>query len=413
VPINRLNKRAVERHAALKKPGMFPDGGGLYLQITPLGSVSWILMYRIKPLRRKMGLGPFPLVSLEEARKRRDDARRRLLDGLDPLAHRRAHRAKQAGVVTFRQAARAYLEAPELEARGPKTLRQWRMTLLGETPEGEKTKLDYCAPITDLPVDAIDTASVLRALAPIWRRIPETGSKLRGRIEAVLDYARARGLGGDPEKPNPARWKGNLEFALAGGIAPVHHSAMPYADVPAFLARLQAADGTAAAALRLLILTATRTSEALGARWDEIDLEAKRWVIPAERMKTRQEHVVPLSEQAAELLRGIGRFEEFVFPGARAGRPLSDMAMAMTLRRLGATGFTVHGFRSAFRDWAADHGIEFEVAEACLAHQVGNSVTRAYLRSSMVARRRGVMEAWASFLAGETEGADNVVALRR
>jgi integrase len=397
---------------------MYPDGGDLYLQVTKKGSVSWILRYRLKPLRRSMGLGPYPLVSLEEARKRRDEARRKLTEGVDPLAHRKAQRSKQAAAMTFREAARGYIEA-KIDGKDQKTVRQYRMTLLAEGPDGEKTERDYCKPIANLPVEAIDAPAVLRVLSPVWAEVPETASRLRGRIEAVIDYARVRGFGGDPSRPNPARWKGNLQHTLAGGREVKHHAAMPYADLPAFMTRLQAAEGSAPAALQLLILTALRTTEVLGARWEEIDLEAKRWTVPAGRMKPsakgeKLEHIVPLSPGAVQLLerarRDLDDGSRFVFPGARPRQPLSNMALGMTMRRMGVDGFTVHGFRSAFRDWAADHGVEFEVAEACLAHTIGSSVTRAYLRTTMVTRRRPVMERWARYLASES--IDNVVSLR-
>jgi integrase len=362
-----------------------------------------------------MGLGPYPLIDVYEARRRRDEARRKLTDGVDPLAHRAAHRARQRASLTFREAARAYIDATETKRRSPKSLRQWKMTLLGETPGGERTKHDYCRSLHDLPIDAIDTAAILRVVAPIWSRVSETASRIRGRIEATIDYAMSTGRA--ERRPNPAKWRGNLQHALSSRSetsAVQHHDAMPYADVGAFLRRLQSSAGSAPAALALLILTATRTSEVLGARWEEIDFDRRTWTVPAERIKGRVEHIVPLSDAAIELLERARRdFDDgsgFVFPGARLRQPLSNMALAMTMRRMGVGGHTVHGFRSAFRDWAGERGVEFEIAEQCLAHQVGSAVTRAYLRTTMVERRRPVMEAWAAFLAGEAS--TNVVPLR-
>jgi integrase len=383
---------------------MYPDGGGLYLQITKRGSVSWILQYRLKPLRRKMGLGPYPLVSLEDARKRRDDARRKLLDRIDPLAHRAAHRAKQAAAKTFREAARAYIAATASDRPSAKSLQSWKMTMLAEGPKGEKSGHDYCAGIANLPVGSIDTAAVLRVLSPIWRAKPETASKIRRRIEAVIDYAMASGLA--ERRANPAMWKGNLEHALASnGGAVAHHAAMPWRDVPAFMARLKSAEGSAPAALALAILCASRTGEVLSAQWDEIDLDAKRWTIPAERMKMDVEHVVPLSGAAVELLRGLPRIEAFVFPGAKRGRPMSDRSLSKIMKnRLKVDEFTVHGFRSSFRDWCGNQGIDRELAERSLAHKFGNEVEASYARDTLVERRRDVMEKWARFVTRAAAG---------
>jgi integrase len=254
-----------------------------------------------------------------------------------------------------------------------------------------------------MPVDAIDTEAVLRVLQLVWARAPDTASRLRGMIERVLDAARARGHI-DPDRANPARWRGHLDHLLPNPDKigeHGHRAAMPYADVPAFMAKLKDAEGIAVKALMPTILTAARTSEVLSMTWEEVDLDAKRWTVPGERMKMGVQHDVPLSDAAVDLLRDQLAAhlpkKTHVFPGRSPGKRLSDPALAQTMRRMGGGEYTVHRFRSAFRDWGADHGVEFEVAEACLAHAVGNSATRAYLRTTMVARRRKVMADWASF----------------
>jgi integrase len=267
-----------------------------------------------------------------------------------------------------------------------------------------------------MPVDEVKTADVLRVLKPVWTRAPEIASRLRGRMERVLAAAQALGHI-DPDRANPARWRGHLDHLLPNPDKigeRGHHAAMPYADVPGFVARLRAISGSPAKALTLAILCASRSSEVFGMQWDEVSFDAKLWTVPAERMRPtsqgkKVEHAVPLSDAALDLLRSQAAArrpkQSHVFPGAKPGRPLSNMALAMTMRRLDAGEYTVHGFRSAFRDWAADHGVDFDVAEQCLAHSIGNSVTRAYLRTTMLARRRPAMQAWATFVAGEGETA--------
>jgi integrase len=278
------------------------------------------------------------------------------------------------------------------------------------------TLTEYCAPIQDMAVDRIDAKAILRVLEGLWTRMPETASRLRGRIEAVLSAAQAGGYI-DSDRPNPARWKGWLDHMLPNPKkigARGHHAAMPYGDLPAFMARLTDAPSLAAKALAFIILTAARLGEALGATWDEIDFETKTWTVPARRMKMGKPHAVPLSDAAVDILRAEAAATKdkgpFVFPGLRPRRPVSPTALTLALRRLGAGDFTIHGFRAAMRSWAADNGIEFELAEQCLAHAVGNAVVQAYQRSSMIERRRPVMAAWANFLSNEA-GAAKVVAL--
>ena len=420
--VNRLSKRRCADLAAAKAPGLYPDGAGLYLQVTPHGSASWILLYRRKPVRRKMGLGPLRLVSLEEARKKRDEAHKLLLDGQDPLASRATRRAKRASASTFRDAAKAYIEATEGGRKNPKHAAQWRMTLLGEMPDGSPTEHDYCAAILDLPVSAIDTVAVLSVLKPIWSAKPETASRLRGRIEAVLAWAALHGLAGDidPNRPNPARWKGHLQHALSapGERETKHHAALDYSEVPAFLRKLRTREGLAARALELATLTAVRTGDLIGNDRDErppmmrahVDLERRIWTVP--KTKTGVEHRVPLSDAAVDLLTRVFRDTPddgsgVVFVGDRRGQPMSNGAMLRVLTRMTADGLitpgstTVHGFRAAFKSWAGDQtNFDRDVVEACLTHTIGDKLEAAYRRSDYLKKRRRLMQAWANFIEG-------------
>jgi integrase len=278
----------------------------------------------------------------------------------------------------------------------------------------EDNLLALATRIRNIPVDEIKTADVLAVLQPLRTRTPETGSRLRGRVEAVIDMARALGHI-DADRANPARWRGHLDHLLPPakklGVRG-HHAAMSYSDLPAFMAKLAETPGVAAKALAFTILTCARTNETLGMTWDEVSFSSSTWVVPPSRMKMQKPHDVPLSEQVLRLLgdqmAGRGK-NPFVFSG-RPRQPLSAMAMAMLLRRMGAGEFTVHGFRSAARSWMADQGIEFQLAEACLAHTVGNAVVQAYQRSSMLERRRPTMQAWSDFVCRKNDA--NVVALK-
>jgi len=378
----------------LEKPGRHGDGSGLFFRTLGGDKAYWVYRYRTGGKEREMSLGPYPELSLIEARAKHAAVRKAVVvDKADPLAERRAARqaAAKAGP-TFGEAADAYLRAHESAWRNPKHRDQWRMTLTR-----------YCEALRDTPVDQVDAKAVLRVIEPLWTTIPETASRLRARIEAVLASAQVAGHI-DPDRPNPARWKGWLDQMLANPKkvgARGHHAAMAYADLPAFMARLSETPGAAAKALAFTVFTAARSGEVLNATWDEIDLATATWTVPASRMKMGKPHAVPLAEAAVAILsaqeaaRGTS---PYVFPGALPRRPLSVMAMTMTMRRLGAGEWTPHGMRSAARSWMADNGVEFELAEACLAHAVGNAVVQAYQRSSMLERRRPVMQAWASFL---------------
>jgi integrase len=396
--INRLTARTV---ATLTKPGRHADGGGLYLKIDKGGAKRWTFMFERAGKQREAGLGSANAVSLGKARDLAIAFRAALADGDDPIKARQAGRAAQEGRKTFGQVAESFLEAKAHGWRNAKHRAQWRMTL--ET---------YAASMWRLPVDLIDVAAVLECLRPVWQSKPETASRLRGRIESVLDAARVQGL-----RPgeNPARWKGNLDHVLPPPrkLARGHHAAMGYKDVPTFMKRLSGHDSVAAMALRFLILTAGRTGEVLGAAWQEIDLDAKLWTVPAARMKGGREHRVPLYGQALKIIEKLAevRTGEFVFPGQKAGKLLSSMALEMVMRRMKIEGATVHGFRSSFRDWAGDQtSFPREVIEAALAHAIGDKTEAAYRRSDALEKRRKLMDAWAAFL---TDDSDNVLKLKR
>ncbi|PPD46060.1 MAG: integrase [Methylocystis sp.] len=402
---NKLTTRGV---AALSlQPGRHSDGGSLYLVIDGEGATMrrrWLYLFNWSGKRREMGIGGFPAVSLAEARKARDEAERLVRAGRDPIAAREAARREQAGKPTFGNVADAFIEAKSAEWRNEKHGAQWRMTL---------TK--YAAPLRNRPVEQIDTEAVLSVLQPIWNRKPETAARLRGRIEVVLDAARAKGH--IPQNDaNPARWRGHLDKLLPKRqqLSRGHHPAMSYADVPAFVVKLRGSEAIAAIALEFTILTAARSGEVLGARWAEIEMGARVWTVPASRMKAAREHRVPLSGRAVAVLKKLAEANvgEFVFPGQCADKPLSSMAMEMVLRRMKQDDVTVHGFRSAFRDWAGNEThFPREVAEAALAHVIGDKAEQAYRRGDALEKRRALMEAWAQHV-DDAGSSPNVIALR-
>ena len=350
-----------------------------------------------------MGLGN-AAVSLAKARDKAAEARKLVAAGVNPIEARREAERIAAGKPTFGQCADALLAAKSSEWRNEKHRAQWKMTL--ET---------YASPLWSVPVDAVDTEAVLGVLQPIWQRLPETASRLRGRIEAVLDAARARGQIARNEA-NPARWRGHLDKLLPKRqkLTRGHHAAMAFDDVPEFIGKLREREATAALALEFLTLTAARSGEVLGARWAEFDLEGKVWVIPAGRMKALREHRVPLSCRALAILDVFakGKVGEFIFAGQKAGKPLSGMAMEMVLRRMKVESATVHGFRSAFRDWCGEAtSFPRELAEAALAHVAGDATERAYRRGDALEKRRGLMETWAGFC--EPKAGSNVLSMAR
>ncbi|KFG70380.1 site-specific integrase [Microvirga sp. BSC39] len=391
--MHTLSARTV---ATLAKPGRHSDGGGLYLNITASGARSWVFMWKVDGKRREMGLGALRDVPLARARERAAEVRQKLADGLDPIAARDT----KPKVMTFGEAADALIESMSSSWRNEKHRAQWKMTLTV-----------YCEPLRARPVTEIGTEDVLKVLQPLWTTKPETASRLRGRMERVFDFARARGQG---MGENPARWRGQLDAVLPkrARLTRGHHKAMPFDNVPAFMMALREREGMAPRALEFAILTAARSGEVFGARWDEFDLEARVWTVPAARMKAGRVHRVPLSARAVEILQEMQqkRLGELVFPGTKPGRPLSVMALEMVLRRM-KVDVTVHGFRSAFRDWAGERThFPREVAEAALAHLVGDAVERAYRRGDALEKRRELMDAWASFL--EQKAGSNVVHLK-
>jgi integrase len=377
----------------VKKPGRHSDGQGLFFRVLDANKAYFVYRYRVNGRERETSIGPFPELSLAEARERHSELRKMVkTDKLDPVAEKRAAKTAQPSTKpSFGQMADLHIETHEGAWRNPKHRRQWVKTL------GE-----YCAPIRDKPVDQIGTSDVLAVLRPIWNDIPESASRLRGRIEVVLDAARALGHI-DTDRANCARWKGHLDKLLPkpAKLTRGHHAALPYADLPSFWMKLAEIDTTASRALAFTILTCARTSEVLHATWDEISFGYAIWRVPPQRMKMNEPHDVPLSEQALRLLGDTGRGKNpFIFAG-RPHQPLSTMAMAMLLRRMGVDA-TVHGFRSAARSWMADQGVAFELAEACLAHATGG-VVAAYQRSPMVERRRPTMQAWSDFVCGKDD----------
>ena len=348
----RLTARKVET----AKSGVYVDGQGLRLIVGATGTRKWVFRFMRRGRSQEMGLGGSD-VSLATARERAADARRALAAGKNPIEEAQLAKVRQP---TFGQVADEFVAAKQSEWRSEKHRAQWEMTLQR-----------YCAPLRTRPVDEIDTAAVLEVLKPLWGSIPETASRLRGRIETVLDAARARGLIGANEA-NPARWRGHLDKLLPKRqkLTRGHHAAMPFADVPQFMASLQKRDAVTALALEFVILTAARSGEALGARWAEIDFQNAIWTVPAARMKGGRTHRVPLSRRALVIIKKLhaARTGEFIFPGQRPDKPLSGMAMEIILRRMKADGATVHGFRSSFRDWCGEVStFPREVAEAALA----------------------------------------------
>jgi integrase len=394
--------------AALLKRGQprrYGDGGNLYLKISGRGTGSWVWMTKTGGKQSPMGLGSVRDISLAEARELAEACRAARRHGLDP----KSALANRNGGVTFGDVARELIATMAAVWRSKKHTAQWHMTLLGEMPprpDGTivRTENDYCAAIRGKPIASITTEDALRVLRSIWNTRPATASRVRGRCEAVIDAARARGL---VTGENVFRWRGHLAALLPPPTALTHgnhHRAMPYTAAPEFMATLRTKDTVAARALEFTVLTAARTGEVLGATWAELDWEAQTWTVPAVRMKAGRDHVVPLSGRALQILDEMqqARRSEFIFVGRR-GHALSHAALIATLRRTGAAEATVHGFRSSFRDWCGDRTEHpREVAEAALGHAIGSRVEQAYRRSSALEKRRKLMQAWNDFLAQGT-----------
>ncbi|SAL29080.1 phage integrase [Caballeronia sordidicola] len=388
-PIKKLSAVKVKQE---KTPGYYSDGGGLYLDIGPTGSKSWIFRYARNKKAHWIGLGAYLNVSLEAARAKAEAMRQVLGNGQDPKEIRLAERAKAAAKMTFTQCATAYIEAQTPGWKNAKHAEQWTNTLT-----------TYAAPVIG-PKDValVDTTDIRQILEPIWTTKNETASRVRGRIEKVLAWAATRGL---RSGENPARWKGHLDTLLAKPSAvqgDEHHASIPYADIAGFMESLRAMEGVAAKALEFCIYTAARTNEIIGAQWAEIDLEAKLWTVPAERMKMKKEHRVPLSGRAVAVLKAMEKIkqDDFVFPGMTKDKGLSNMSLLAVLKRMDRTDLTVHGFRSTFRTWAAETtNFPRELAEKALAHAVRSEVEAAYQRGDLLAKRGKMMDAWASYCA--------------
>jgi integrase len=387
--LHRLTARTV---ATITKPGLVADGGGLYLAISKAGVKSWIFRYRVASGERAHGLGPIHTVSLKQAREKALACRQQRLDGIDPIEAKRAARTAAAvaaaKTATFRECAERYITAHRDDWSNPRHARQWSTTL--ET---------YVYPIIgEMPVRAVDLDLVVKILEPIWKAKTTTASRVRGRIESVLDWATVRGF---RSGENPARWKGHLEELFSSGKrAAAHLAALDYRDISGFMGELRQQEGIAARALEFAILTAARTSSAIGAQWSEVDFGARTWTVPAERMKTRREHRYPLSEAATAILAALweARSSQFVFPGRQTGRPISEGALRIVLRGMGRSDITPHGFRSTFRDWASEvSNFPHEVCEMALAHTVASAVERAYRRGDLFEKRRQLAEAWARY----------------
>lgn len=389
--INKLTPLAISK---ANKTGLYGDGVGLYMQIGPTGAKSWLFRFMRNGKAREMGLGPLHTVNITEARAKAAECRKQLLEDKDPINERNsialARKLEDARSMTFKQCAETYIQTHKAGWKNAKHISQW-----------ENTLRDYVYPtIGDIPVAVVDTDLVLKCLSGIWTTKTETATRVRGRVESILDWATSSKY---RQGENPARWRGHLDNLLAAPtkIAKVqHHAALPYEKIAEFMKSLHDEEGVAASALEFAILTAGRTNEIIEARWAEIDLEKATWTIPAERMKMKKEHRVPLSAEALKILREMlaVKHSDYVFPGKKDKKPLSNMALLMTLRRMGFGHLTAHGFRSTFRDWAAETTAHpREVAEMALAHSVGDKVEESYRRGDLFAKRRQIMEDWAQY----------------
>ena len=392
--VNRLTAMQVQK---LSKPGYHADGAGLHLCVKASGGKSWIFRYRFGGKEREMGLGPLHTVSLAEAREKALAQRKMLLEGVDPLAAKQAselqRKLAEASVITFDTAATSYIASHRAGWKNEKHAKQWTNTLT-----------TYASPVFgSLPVADVTTALVLRVLQPIWTTKTETASRVRGRVEKVLDWCKTQGYRtGD----NPAAWRGHLENLLSSPKKTKkveHHPALPWREVGAFMQELRTMPGTAALATEFIILTNCRTSEATNATWAEFDLGEKRWTIPAARMKAGKAHTIPLSDAALAVLQRLKaetKEGEFVFPGGKKNTALSNMACLALLKRMGRGDLTVHGFRSSFRDWAGESTAHpREVIEHAMAHQLPDKAEAAYARGSLLERRRVLMADWAQYCA--------------
>ena len=386
---NKLTARTVETK---KAPGYYSDGGNLYLRVSQNLTKTWAFYYKKDGKRTEMGLGSTSDLTLEQARDKADTLRKQLKSGIAPLIERQRqdseNKAQRAKFMTFQQCADAYINAHKAGWKNPKHIQQWQNTLA-----------QYAFPVFgDLDVKSIDTGLITKCLEPIWLTKNETAGRVRGRIESILDWATVHEY---REGVNPARWRGHLDKLLAKPSKiqkTEHHKALPYTEINRFIDLLRLQEGVAAKCLEFTILTAARTGETIGATWDEIDLGAKTWTIPAVRMKAEREHRVPLSNHVLTILNDMAaiRLNDYVFPSNKKG--LSNMAMLAVLKRMDQADITVHGFRSSFRDWAAEStAYPGEVVEMALAHAIKNQTEAAYRRGDLMEKRGRLMEEWARY----------------
>ncbi|MBD8825777.1 tyrosine-type recombinase/integrase [Pseudomonas sp. CFBP 13602] len=393
--MGKLNPKQIEN---LTTSGTYEDGEGLRMVVKPTGKKYWVLRYQLAGKRREMGLGSFPTITLKKAREAAAGHRKMLSQEIDPLVSRDAERkasrlaeeARQARAISFRTVAEDYIAAHKAGWKNAKHSQQWLNTLT-----------TYAFPVIgDTPTEKVTTEEILRILTPIWQTKPETASRVRNRMEMVLDAAKARCL---RDGENPARWRGHLDKLLPPRSkvkAVVHHPALPWRELPGFISRIKVRDEPSYKAMLLTILTACRTNECLAATWDEIDLKNAVWKIPAHRMKAGKEHRIPLSQRACDVLRSLIRIKDnpYVFPSTQKGKHLSNMAMLMGLRYLGRGDLTIHGFRSTFRDWSAEAtSYPREVCEQALAHNRQDKAEAAYFRTDLFEKRRAMMEEWAEY----------------
>jgi len=398
--ISRLTALQVSK---LKEPGYYADGAGLYLQVSPGGTKSWVFRYMLNGRAREMGLGPLHTISLAEARVHATECRKQKLAGFDPIEARNEERAKlkeqATNSKTFEQCCEGYISAHKDGWKNEKHAEQWSSTLKAYAYPTLKSRY----------VHTITTNDIVGVLEPIWKTKTETASRVRGRLESILDWAKVKGY---RKGENPARWRGHLDNLLPkrSKVQKVrHYAALPYAEVPAFYKQLDAETNLSAQALQFVILTATRTSETIAAAWREINLDEKLWVIPADRIKGGKDHRVPLSEPVLAILQRLKKAQkrggleaaEYVFSNGELDGHISNMSMLQLLSRLERTDLTVHGFRSTFRDWAAEKThYPREVAEMALAHVISDKVEAAYRRGDLFEKRKGLMTDWACYCVG-------------
>ncbi len=403
-----INKLSILKIKNLSQRGRYSDGNGLYLQISKTKTKSWIFRYKFQGEEKQLGLGSINLVSLSDARQKVLEFRKQVLEGQDPISNKRLkernEKIKKSKEITFSKCAEAYISSLEPEWKNKKHIQQWRSTLA-----------TYVFPmIGELSVQDIDTTLVVNVLKPIWITKTETATRIRSRLELIMGWATVRGY---RSGENPARWRGHLDKLLPkpSKVSTVkHHKALKLHEIHRLILELRRQTCFSSKALEFLILTASRTSEVLNMKWNELSLDASLWTVPALRMKGGKDHTVPLSKSALEILNFMQTFkcDEYVFPGFREGRPLSNMAMLKLTKRLGYS-ITVHGFRSTFRDWAAEHtNFSRETAEAALAHTIKDKVEAAYRRGDLILKRRVMMEEWSKFIEQPMDSGKNILGIK-